>query len=175
MRSSTGINRLLGSLVGGLLFALSTAALSETVVTPGSKAAGLDSCVAPTAEMRRYHMLYLTHDRNATVREGRRDIQNSLAECVDCHAAKDEKGGYVPVNTEGQFCESCHNYTAVNVTCFQCHRKVPGEKHPDLGSLTGGSVDGTGHALGLLLDAGEAPSLTTEEYTRLHAIVGQED
>jgi|GEM_PF-347468 len=175
MRSSTGTKWFARLFMGGLLLTLSMGALGESSVIPGSKAAGLDSCVAPTAEMRRYHMLYLTHDRNATVREGRRDIKNSLAECVDCHAAKDEQGGYLPVNADGQFCESCHNYTAVNVTCFQCHRKIPGEEHSHPGSLTGGSENGAGQTFGLLLDAGKAPSLTPEEYKRLHAIVGRED
>jgi len=173
MRSSTGINRLLlGLLVGGLLVALSSVALSETSVAPGSKAAGLDSCVAPTAEMRRYHMLYLTHDRNETVRAGKRGVKYSLSACVDCHAAKDDKGEYVPVNAEGQFCEACHNYTAVEPVCFQCHRKVPEAKSSALGAVKAGNDD---YALGLLMQDGQVPSLSADEYARVHAIVEGED
>ncbi len=173
MRSSTGIKRVARLLLGGALLLLSAVALSESSVTPGSKAAGLDSCVAPTAEMRRYHMLYLTHDRNATVREGKRDIKYSLAQCVDCHAAKDDKGGYVPVDAEGQFCESCHNYTAVTLACFQCHRKVPEEKRGALDALKSGTAGA--RAYGLLLDDGQAPALSIQEFARLHAIAGGEE
>lgn len=173
MRSSTGIYRVLGLLVGGLLFAFSAVVLSETLsVAPGSKAAGLDSCVAPTAEMRRYHMQYLTHDRNETVRAGKRGVKYSLSACVDCHAAKDDKGGYTPVNAEGQFCEACHNYAAVEPVCFQCHRKVPEEKSSALGAVKAGN---DGYALGLLMQDGQVPSLSADEYARVHAIVEGED
>jgi len=170
MLRSTGIMARL--FVAGLFLALSTAALSETTVTPGSRAAELDSCVAPTAEMRRYHMLYLTHDRNQTVRQGKRDIKYSLSACVDCHAAKDDKGGYLPVNAEGQFCDSCHNYAAVEPVCFQCHRKVPEGSRPTLGAAAG---DSGVHAFGLLMEDGLTPSLSAEEYARVHAIVEGED
>jgi len=51
-----------------------------------AKAAGLESCVAPTSEMRRNHMDYLKHDRIKVVREGVRDVKSSLAGCIDCHA-----------------------------------------------------------------------------------------
>ncbi len=106
---------------------LSTAVMSESaVVTAGSKAAGMDSCIVESTDMmRRNHMEYLKHDRIEVVRNGVRDNKASLAECVDCHAAKDEQGKPIPVNAEGQFCESCHHYAAVSVPCFQCHRKVP--------------------------------------------------
>ncbi len=106
---------------------LSTAVMSESaVVTQGSKAAGLNSCIVESTEMmRRNHMEFLKHDRIETVRKGVRDTKASLAECVDCHAAKDDKGNAIPVNAEGQFCESCHHYAAVSLPCFQCHRKVP--------------------------------------------------
>lgn len=173
MRSATGIKRFASLLLGSVLLLLSAAVLSESNVTPGSKAAGLESCVAPTAEIRRYHMLYLTHDRDLTVRQGKRNIKYSLAECIDCHAAKDDKGEYIPVDAEGQFCESCHKYTAVEPLCFQCHRTVPEEKRSALGGVQGGAAGN--RSLGLLLDDDEAPSLSAQEYARLHAIVGGED
>jgi hypothetical protein len=34
----------------------------------------------------------------------------------------------VPVNAPGEFCDGCHSYTAVNITCFQCHATVPETK-----------------------------------------------
>jgi hypothetical protein len=128
MRSSTGIKRVAGLLMGVLLAVLSTVALSDAMVTKGSKAAGLDACVVSTTDMRRNHMDYLKHERIDVVRKGVRDNKYSIADCVDCHSAKDDHGTSVPVNAEGQFCESCHDYTAVNIACFQCHRKVPEEK-----------------------------------------------
>ncbi|MES9962004.1 MAG: sulfur reduction protein DsrJ [Candidatus Sedimenticola sp. 20ELBAFRAG] len=164
MRSSTGIKRFAVLLVGGLFAAFAMAAHSGSAVTPGSKAASEEACVAPTAEMRRNHMDYLQHDRHASVRKGIRDIKNSLSGCVDCHASKDNQGNYKPVNAEGEFCEACHNYTAVNVACFQCHRKTPQEMNSSA-KATGGSK------FGLLLDDGETAAFSNEELKQLHAKV----
>ncbi len=125
MCSSISLMRSLRLLFGGLLVLLSCIALSDPMVTEGSKAASLDACVAPTADMRRNHMDYLKHERIAVVRDGVRDNQYSIEDCVNCHASKDSQGQSLLVNAEGQFCESCHDYTAVNITCFQCHRKTP--------------------------------------------------
>lgn len=160
MRSSTGIKRLAGLLVGGLLAALSAGTLGD--VTQGSRAAGLENCVAPTADIRRNHMSYLKHDRVVTVQRGVRDTQFSLAECVDCHAAKDPAGGYLPVTGKGQFCQGCHNYVAVSLSCFQCHRKTP-----DDGSREMRSSSQEGNQLPLVRGA---PALATSELQRLHAV-----
>ena len=85
-------------------------------------------CVEPVEAMRRNHMDYLKHERIAAVHNGVRGSKYSIAECVDCHAGRDAAGKPVPVTAEGQFCQKCHNYTAVHIECFQCHRKVPQEK-----------------------------------------------
>lgn len=170
MRSSTGIKRFAGLFVGMLFAALSTGAHSDSAVTKGSKAAGLDACVAPTAEMRRNHMDFLKHQRVETVRKGIRGSRDSLAECVDCHAEKDDKGGYKEINAEGQFCDSCHSYVAVGLACFQCHRKTPEDKSSSLLPLGDGSGL-NGSALGLLQGTDGIPALTAEEFARLHATV----
>lgn len=128
MGRSTGIWRLIAPLLAGAWLLLAGVAVGGEVVTKGSKAAGLSSCVAPTEEIRRYHMDYLKHERIAVVQQGVRGSKYSIAECVDCHAGRDAAGKAVPVNAEGQFCQNCHNYTAVHIECFQCHRKVPQEK-----------------------------------------------
>jgi hypothetical protein len=129
MRRSIGLKRFMILLVGGISLVLSAAAVSESmVVVKGSKAATMDHCVAPTADMRRNHMKYLKHERDEVVHEGKRDSKFSIAECVNCHAGKDDSGHPVPVNAEGQFCDTCHHYVAVQIPCFQCHRKVPEEK-----------------------------------------------
>ena len=172
MRSSTGMKRLAGLLMGGLLAVLSAGTLGE--VAQGSKAAGLENCVAPTADMRRNHMDYLKHDRIDTVQRGVRDIRYSLAECVDCHAAKDNTGGYLPVNGDGQFCQGCHNFVAVSLDCFQCHRKTPEVQSSRLRS-SAGSQDGISpNALGLLRGGALAPVLSTAELSRLHAVVAED-
>ena len=170
MRSSTGIKRIAGLLVGGLLAALTMAVQSEPakvgVVTPGSKAASMESCVAPTEEMRRNHMDYLKHDRVLVVRQGIRDTKFQLSECVDCHAAKDDKGGYKPVNGEGQFCDSCHDYTAVSLPCFQCHRKTPEEK----GASAAAAGQDPHHGFAALPGIEGQPSPSADELRRLHVM-----
>jgi len=171
MPRSTGIKRFAGMLMAGLFATLATSAQSDSVVTPGSKAAGKDACVAPTAEMRRYHMEYLKHDRVETVRQGVRGLKNSLAGCVDCHAAKNDSGGYVSINADGQFCDQCHNYMAVTLACFQCHRKTPADRDASSAKTSTGNQ---GHAFGLLLDQGESAALTAEERAQFQALVREE-
>ena len=39
--------------------------------------------------------------------------------------ATDEQGGYRSINAEGQFCQSCHAYTATKIDCFECHATKP--------------------------------------------------
>ena len=128
MHRLNGLKRIAALVVTGELLSLSTAAISDAVVVEGSKAAGMKTCVAPTMDMRRNHMEYLKHQRDEVVHKGDRTSKFALAECVSCHASKDKKGHAVPVNAKDQFCDSCHDYAAVNITCFQCHRKVPEEK-----------------------------------------------
>lgn len=167
MGSLSGMRRFAGLVLGGALLLLTSSAFSETAVTKGSRAAGLESCVAPTAVMRRNHMDFLKHDRNKTVHQGIRDTQFSLAECVECHATKDDAGAYKPVNAEGQFCESCHNYVAVDLTCFQCHSKTP--EAANANSTAMGDLGSDRPALGLLQSVDQPLSLSREELARLHA------
>jgi predicted CXXCH cytochrome family protein len=82
-------------------------------------------CVRPVEDMRKNHMKYILHHRDETMHEGIRTRQFSLEECVNCHAAKNDEGEYVPVNAPDQFCYSCHSYAAVNIDCFQCHATRP--------------------------------------------------
>ncbi|QFY89775.1 hypothetical protein D5125_09900 [Magnetovirga frankeli] len=83
------------------------------------------TCVRPTEEMRRYHMDLIQHERDRTVREGIRVTDGSLAGCVDCHSRQDANQQPVAIDAEGEFCQGCHGFTAVNITCFQCHSSVP--------------------------------------------------
>ncbi len=116
----------------GLVLAIASGgrALADSKVgalVSGSKAAGIQppQCVEPTPYMRRHHMELILHQRDMTVHEGIRGNKHSLAGCIDCHVARGDDGKAVPVNAEGQFCDSCHDYVGVSLPCFQCHATVP--------------------------------------------------
>jgi hypothetical protein len=76
-------------------------------------------CVAPLAYMRTSHMTLLTTWRDEVVRSDRRDFEafngkkysrNLTSTCLEqCHGPK------------ADFCDRCHNYAAVQVTCWECH------------------------------------------------------
>lgn len=119
------------SILAGMLLGLITAfgGVSAGEAVDGSaRADKLDQCVAPTPEMRRNHFEMIKHQRDITVHKGIRKTDDSLAGCVDCHARKDTAGAAVAINSEGQFCAGCHEYTAVSIDCFSCHSAVPGGK-----------------------------------------------
>lgn len=82
-------------------------------------------CVADTDYMRRFHMMELMHQRDETVHLGIRTKRFSLKNCIACHATTGADGRPVPINAPGQFCESCHQYAAVTIDCFQCHATTP--------------------------------------------------
>jgi hypothetical protein len=126
MCSSLISNRSLFVLLAVLLASATQVHAESRFVTENSKAASLESCVAPTDLMRRNHMDFLKHGRDDTVRDGKRGIEYSLSECIDCHASKNAQGVSVPVTDEGEFCQACHGYVAVSPACFQCHRTTPG-------------------------------------------------
>jgi [DsrC]-trisulfide reductase subunit J len=98
-----------------------------------------EKCVQPVEEMRKNHMNYILHQRDETVHEGIRTRRYSLEECVNCHAARNAAGDYIPVNDPDQFCFSCHNYAAVNIDCFQCHATRP-VRPSTLQTLSSGGV-----------------------------------
>ncbi len=77
------------------------------------------------AYMRRHHMEMMRHARERTMREGDRKVTASLAACFDCHAVKDDAGQPVTYRNERHFCRTCHDYAAVRIDCFMCHRSTP--------------------------------------------------
>lgn len=79
-------------------------------------------CVEPPSEMRRHHMDWLKHQRDATVFGGIRGAKHSLKDCVACHATG--ASGSVAA-APGDFCVACHQYAAVKVDCFECHTGKP--------------------------------------------------
>ncbi|MDH5410448.1 MAG: Hdr-like menaquinol oxidoreductase cytochrome c subunit [Alphaproteobacteria bacterium] len=113
-----------------MMFLPSLAAAQETggVPSPSITKGKGEQCVADTDYMRRYHMKELSHQRDETMHEGVRTKRFSLKECIACHATTDDSGQPVPINAPGEFCASCHEYTAVKVDCFQCHATKPEQK-----------------------------------------------
>ena len=89
------------------------------------KAARGDACVEPLPVIRRDHMKFLMHQRDDTVHQGIRGARHSLTGCIDCHAARDDAGQWVRIDTPGQFCASCHTYVSVEIDCFECHAALP--------------------------------------------------
>ena len=87
-----------------------------------AKAAKGERCVEDTATMRRNHMRFLEHQRDATVHGGIRGAKHSLKGCIDCHAGK--TSGSV-AQAAGDFCVACHRYAAVKIDCFECHSTKP--------------------------------------------------
>jgi hypothetical protein len=75
-------------------------------------------CVRDTQWMRKNHMHLLRHQREEAVRKGVRSEQDSLKNCVECHASlKDDS----VLAREDSFCSGCHRYAAVKIDCFECH------------------------------------------------------
>ncbi|MEE2803117.1 MAG: cytochrome c3 family protein [Pseudomonadota bacterium] len=116
--------------VGSLLVALAVslvgfAVLQADVPRPEYPKGQGAQCVEPNDIMRRDHFRFLKHQRDNTVHLGIRTAKHSLVGCIDCHAVRGSDGQYVPVNDEGQFCQSCHVYSAVKIDCFTCHAAVP--------------------------------------------------
>ena len=129
MRAFLSLFRLLAL---GALFGASTASpvVAADVDTSGfgqiaipspGKPANATDCVEPVEVMRRDHMKFLLHQRDATVLEGNRNKQYSLVGCINCHnpASADEK--VVRYEDPQHFCASCHNYASVKIDCFECH------------------------------------------------------
>ena len=81
-----------------------------------------ERCVEDAASMRRNHMRFLEHQRDATVHGGIRGAKHSLKGCIDCHASQ-TSGSVAQAPTD--FCVSCHAYAAVKIDCFDCHATKP--------------------------------------------------
>ncbi len=111
-----------------LLAAMSVAKESGMLLPEIPPSAKGDECVEPTEIMRRDHMRFLMHQRDDTVHGGIRGAKHSLVGCIECHAQSNAQGAAIPVNAEGQFCQSCHSFTGVRMDCFECHAAVPAER-----------------------------------------------
>ena len=129
MKRTTVINLDRNSIAGLIALFLtllsSTGAAVADVVTPEVPMGRGAQCVEPIEIMRRDHFEFIKHQRDQTVYHGIRGTRHSLAGCIDCHASKSADGEFLPINAEGQFCQTCHTYAAVKIDCFTCHATVP--------------------------------------------------
>jgi len=84
-------------------------------------------CVEPVGIMRKQHFEFVLDHRDKTVIDGIRTKKHSLIECIDCHITANAQGEFARYSQDTHFCASCHQYTAVNIDCFQCHADRPEE------------------------------------------------
>lgn len=82
-------------------------------------------CVEEEDVMRRDHMNFILHQRDETMHKGIRSSKYSFAECIDCHVQPDENGNIASFNSDEHFCNTCHEYAAVTIDCFDCHADRP--------------------------------------------------
>jgi len=75
-------------------------------------------CVRDPHWMRENHMHLLRHLRDETVRKGIRSDQDSLKNCVECHASVTDNS---VIARDDSFCVGCHRFEAVKIDCFECH------------------------------------------------------
>lgn len=122
-----GLGLLLSASLGAVAASGAPAATAGRGLQPLVEKARAGQCVQESAFMRRNHMTLLMHQRDDTLRGGIRSGKYSLKECVACHASQINQS----VNAApGNFCQSCHNYAAVRIDCFECHADTPPASAP---------------------------------------------
>lgn len=114
---------LLGAMPVEMLSAADAAAsgFGEIAIPKPPKPAAAERCVEPVAVMRRDHMKFLTHQRDATVIDGERNTKYSLVGCIDCHNPASASGEVIRYENPQHFCAECHAYASVKIDCFECH------------------------------------------------------
>ena len=119
-----GLKILLLVLLPGITgLAMAGDSLLPTIPEAQKRFSEAQGCVEPTDDMRKNHMEYILHQRDATVHEGIRSKQHSLVECINCHVS--DAPDAPRASSEEHFCSSCHSYAAVRIDCFQCHADRP--------------------------------------------------
>lgn len=94
-------------------------------VPEAKRQAGPDGCVEPVDVMRKKHFEFIMHQRDETMHLGIRTTKYSFKECISCHVVENEQGQPVTYKDERHFCNSCHEYAAVQIDCFDCHASTP--------------------------------------------------
>ena len=87
---------------------------------------GGQKCIESKEYIRSYHMQLLYDWRKSVVRDGRRVYVASdgtewdmslTTTCMECHGAPAEQRE----KTGATYCLECHDYSGVNVFCWDCH------------------------------------------------------
>jgi len=99
----------------------SSSNFGSVAIPQPTKPEAASACVEPVEVMRREHMKFLLHQRDATVLEGKRDGKYSLTGCMDCHNPAQDDGKVVRYPDPQHFCADCHRYASVKIDCFECH------------------------------------------------------
>jgi hypothetical protein len=109
--------------------------------TPALQQQSYKGCVESPEFMRANHMQLLNQWREEAVRNGQTVYVNSQGTefdislqdtCLKCHSTEAEKaaqtGGVSNPATDATpaFCASCHDYSAVETTCWTCHFEPKG-------------------------------------------------
>ena len=84
-----------------------------------------DSCVYDTEFMRRNHMTVLQHQHDEPDLEDIRSEGHSIKDCVACHVVMGPDDRPLTADSPEHFCRSCHDYVAVKIDCFDCHKSRP--------------------------------------------------
>jgi hypothetical protein len=108
-----------------IVFLFAAVSVEAGVPMPEITAGKGDACVRDTAFMRSDHMTLLLHQRDETVQAGSRSADESLKQCISCHAVADQHGKIVSIEDPEHFCRACHDYAAVKIDCFECHASRP--------------------------------------------------
>ena len=95
--------------------------LGDVAIPQPAKPEGAEACVEPVDVMRRKHMNFLMHQRDATVLDGERGSKYSLTGCMDCHNPSESAQTAVRYPDPEHFCAGCHLYASVKIDCFECH------------------------------------------------------
>ncbi len=114
---------LLSAITAGIVQAAEQPASSfgQIAIPNPAKPTDADRCVEPVEVMRRDHMKFLDHQRDATVVDGERDSKYSLVGCMNCHNPASESGEVIRYEDPRHFCADCHAYASVKIDCFECH------------------------------------------------------
>ncbi len=118
------LTALLGWFTPALATDVESSSLGDVVIPQPPKPVDAVTCVEPVEVMRREHMKFLMHQRDATVLDGERDSKYSLVGCMDCHnPSKSSETAETAVRYPDpeHFCAGCHLYTSVRIDCFECH------------------------------------------------------
>jgi predicted CXXCH cytochrome family protein len=115
---------LLGWFTPALTGDAGSSSFGDVVVPQPPRPVDALACVEPVEVMRREHMNFLLHQRDATVFDGERDSKYSLTGCMDCHnPSKSSETAETAVRYPDpeHFCAGCHLYASVRIDCFECH------------------------------------------------------